>query len=123
MKGFARRTRVIRIIECIAIGLDRFGAQRAVVEHAFHAVAIARVAGDAQQIARQFEMRVGAAGRLEALVFSDEAGAERAAARGHEVLVGPPAAGGETLRIEKIEALARRIEVGSLTQREVASSS
>src|SRR5882757_1415397 len=122
MEGFACRACVIRIIECIAVGLDRLGAQRAVVEHALHAVAIARVACDAQQVACQFEVRIGAAGCLEALVLTGEARAERTAARRDEVFVRSPAAGSETLRIEKIKSLARRIEIGSLTQRQVARS-
>ncbi len=40
---------VVGVVEAVAILLNRLGAEDGVIEHALHAVAVAAVAGDAQQ--------------------------------------------------------------------------
>jgi hypothetical protein len=52
----------------------------------------------------------------------DQAGAERAAALGHEVFIRPPAAGGEALRVDEVETSPSRIEIRALPKREVGAS-
>src|SRR5579859_5782848 len=55
---------VVGIVEAVAIFLDWLGTEDAVVEHTFHAVAVAAVFGGPEPIARDLEMRVRAARRL-----------------------------------------------------------
>src|SRR5262245_3894903 len=91
---------VIRIIEGFSVRLERLGAKNGVVHHALHAIAIARIASDAQEVASQLEVRVGAAGRLKAAVSVGEAGGNVRAAWSAQNFVRSPAAGGEALRGE-----------------------
>src|SRR5580658_3814728 len=71
---------VIGVVEAVPIFRDRLGAENAVVEHAFHAVAVAAIFGGSQQIARDLEMRIGAAWCLKARVRFGQALADFAAA-------------------------------------------
>src|SRR6266545_765636 len=65
---------VVGVVESVSVGGERFGSQDGVVHHTLHAVAIARVARNPQQITRELEVRVGSAGRLETMVSPGEAG-------------------------------------------------
>src|ERR1700690_3022474 len=103
MEGLARRAGVVRVIERTAVRLDGRGAQCAVIEHTLHAVAVARVPGDAQQVAGHVEMRVGAAGRFEALAKTDQPAPKPAASGRREVCARPPGARSKALRAEKIK--------------------
>ena len=80
------------------VGLERLGAENAVIEHTLHAVAVAAVLGRAQQVARDLEVGVGATGSLETGVRFGETLADFAAAGFAEIFVGSPATGGKTLR-------------------------
>ncbi len=81
---------VVGVVEAVAVFLDRLGAEDAVVENALHAVAVAAVAGDADQIARDFEVGIGAAGSFEAGMGLGQALADFAAAGLAEILVRAP---------------------------------
>src|SRR6185312_16497505 len=74
-------------------------------------VAVAAVAGDAQQVAGQLEVRVASAGRLETAVARGERGVQVVTVRLAEILVGAPAAGGEALRGNHRETVARGIQM------------
>src|SRR6202043_3872384 len=87
VEGFFRSLRVVGIVKGASVRLDRCRPEHGVVQHAFHAVAVARVTGDAHQIARELEVRKGAARGFEALALVSEAGAERAAAGNDKMLV------------------------------------
>src|SRR5271166_1863932 len=89
---------VVGVIEGVAVRLKALCAEDGVVEDALHAVSIAAVGGDAQQVARELEVGVAAAGRLEAAVRVGEALVHFAAAGSGEAFVRPPSAGGKALR-------------------------
>src|SRR5258708_2288066 len=120
MEGFFGLPGVIRIIEGMTIRLDRNRAKDGVIEHAFHAVAVARVARDAQQMACELEMRVGPAGSLKTLRLPLQTGAERAAAGNDKMLIRSPATRGETLCRDHLEALLRRRQVDRIAERQVS---
>ena len=87
-------------------------AEDAVIKHALHAVAVAAVAGNSSEIAGDFEMRVGAAGRFKTGMGFGQALADLAAAGSAKVFIRSPAAGGEALGgAEKLKAVARRAKV------------
>src|SRR4029077_5281341 len=82
------------------------GAENCVVKHAFHAVAVTGVFRDAEQIARDFEMAVGSAGRFEARMGIGQAVAELSYSRLPEGLIRSPPARGEALRRQQhLEAI------------------
>src|ERR1700733_6929995 len=95
--NFLRGVVVIGIIERSAIGQNRPRAGDRVVQDAFHAVAVARITGDAQQVTRDLEMAVNPAGRLEAGVRQAQALPEPIAPRRDKRFVRTPAAGDITL--------------------------
>ena len=107
MKGLLGSPRVIGVVEGVSVRLDRCRAEHRVVKHALHAVAVAGVAGYAQQVARELEVRIGAAGRLKALVLIGKALPKRAAVGNHKVLVRTPPARGEALCSDHLEAVLR----------------
>ena len=63
---------IIGVVERPAIGLQRFHAEHSVVENPFHAIAIAAVSGDPQEIASEFEMRIAAARSFETAMGAGE---------------------------------------------------
>lgn len=65
MEGLLSVDVIVGIVEGPAVRLRRLGARAGVVQHLLHAVFVARVARDAQQIVRHFEVTVGIAWRLE----------------------------------------------------------
>ena len=71
------------VIERRSIRLNRLSSQHALT-HLFHTVAVACVAGDAQQIASNFEVRISPAWSFKAVVGSVQAIAELAFARPYE---------------------------------------
>jgi len=89
---------VVGVIEAVAALHHGLGAEDGVVEDSLHAVAVAGVARDAEEVAGDFEHGVCAAGGFETGVSFSQAVAESAAARSAESFVGTPAAGGEALR-------------------------
>ena len=103
---------VVGVVEGVAVGLETFGSEDGVVEDALHGVAVAGVAGDAEEIAGELEVGVAAAGGFEAFVGFGKAGVEVAAFGGAEAFVGAPASGGEALRgDDHVEGVACGAEV------------
>src|ERR1700731_374640 len=88
---------VIGIVESAAIGVHRFGAQNRVVHDAFHAVAVAGIAGHTQQVSRYFEVSVRSAGRLEAVTSLGKTGVYVVAGGRTQPLIGTPSTGSEAL--------------------------
>src|SRR5690348_16389642 len=111
MVGLPGRLIVIGVIKARPIFEQRFSAQNGVVEHALHAVSVAAVSGDAQQISRQLEMRVCAAWSFETRMALAEAFAQVSAAGFAECLIRTPAPGCETLFLHHAESIARGAEV------------
>src|SRR5277367_5747324 len=98
--NFPARVVVVGIIERSAVGKDRPGAGDGVVEDALHAVAVAGVARNAHEVARDLEVSVSPARCFEAGMSFFQAGMESAAARHHEGFIGAPATGCETLFLD-----------------------
>jgi hypothetical protein len=84
---------VVGVVEGVAVGEDGERAEDGVVKNLLHAVAVAGVGGDAQEVAGDFEVSIGAAGGFEAGVGIGEAGAVVAGTGNAEGFVGSPAAG------------------------------
>ena len=95
-----RRIRVIRVIECMPVQLQRLRAQHSVIQHTLHAIAILAVAGNPQEVPRQLEMRITPARRLEAMLRVREARIQRPGVRCLEALIRTPPARRITLRLE-----------------------
>src|ERR1700689_182233 len=91
---------VIGIVEGRAGGQDGPGTGNRVVDDALHAVAVARIAGDAQQVARDFKMATHAARSFEAGVRQATAMAESVASGLNERFVRTPAAGDVALFVD-----------------------
>src|SRR5690348_16842022 len=102
---------VIGIVEGMAVRFEPLCAQNRVVEDALHAVAVASVARDTQQVARELEVRVAAAGSFKAGMRFAEAVEQLARAWFHETLVRSPSAGGKALRGDHSKAIFRRVQV------------
>src|SRR5271169_5189931 len=81
---------VVGVVERSAIGLNGPGSEDGVVEHALHAVAVARILGDAKQVARDLEMAIGAAGSFKAGVSERQTVAELTNPGLSECFVGAP---------------------------------
>src|SRR5260370_42647296 len=108
---FASAEAVVGVIESTTVGQQRLGAQHRVVHYAFHAVAVSRVAHSAKQVARQFKVGIGAAGRLKAAVRGRQAGGELSTVWPTKRLVRPPASRREALRRQHFESVTRRAQV------------
>jgi len=112
---------VVGIVEAGSVFLEWLGAEDGVVENALHAVAIAAVTGDSEKIAHNFEVAIGAAGRLEAGMRFAEAGADLTTARNAEQLIRSPSAGGEALRgtQKKSKPFSRGAEMLGIAQHQI----
>ena len=95
--NFASLEVAVGVIERSAVGLQRLRSENGVVHHALHAVAVARLARYTQQLARQLEMRVGAAGSFKTAVRVGQAGVDVITIGRPKQLVRSPAAGREAL--------------------------
>src|ERR1017187_3700947 len=88
---------VVGVVERRTVLQDRLDAQGHVVKHALHAVAVARIARERQQVPHHLEVRIRTAARLEMPVSRAQAVAQFALAWLHEGFIRPPAAGGVAL--------------------------
>jgi len=95
------------------------GSGNGVVQHALHAIAIAGIAGRAQQVARDLEVPISSARGLEAGVRGAQARIQQAFARGNKRLIRAPATGGKTLLMNKLESVLRGAEVFLFSQHKV----
>src|SRR6185312_16065973 len=109
---------VVRIIERVTVVLEFLRAEDRVQEDLFHAVAVATVAGDAQQVAGELEVCVAPARRFKTAVGGSERGVEVITVRFTEILLGTPAARGEALGGNHREPIARGIEMHPATGRD-----
>ena len=92
--------------------MDGPRAENGVIKHTLHAVAVLSVLGDAQQVASDFEMAVGAARGFEAGMTVRQTVAQLSGTRLSESLIGSPAACREALGFyEHLEAILGRVQM------------
>ncbi len=103
--AFRRVKRVVGVVEGRSVGLNGFRTEHSVVHHPFHAVAIAGIAGDPQQILRNFEVSIGAAGCFKAGANAVETLAELPAARHNEMFARARSASGVALLLHHGECV------------------
>ena len=88
---------IVRIIRIAAVAIGRAHSQDGVVERALQPIGIARISGQANQITRQFQIGVTAAGRFEMRGGIRQAFKQLALARFDELLFRSPSARSKTL--------------------------
>src|SRR5205823_11371583 len=88
---------VVRIIEACSIGKNWSSPGDGVVQHALHAVAVARIARHPQQITSDLEVAVRPAGSLKAGMGRAQARVQQAFTRFDKSLVRSPSSGCVTL--------------------------
>ena len=111
---------VVGIVEGCAVGQDGPRAGNRVVEDAFHTVAVARIAGDAQQVARDLEMSVNAAGSFETGVRQAETLPESIASGLDERFVRAPSAGDVALFLDHAEAVGRGAQILFVAEHQIS---
>jgi hypothetical protein len=98
---------VIGIIKSSSVGHERLCSQHRVVHDPLHTVSVAGVAGHAQQVARQLEMRVRATGSFKTAMAFGQAGVHVWTVRSAQRLIGPPAPSGKALLREHRKSILR----------------
>src|ERR1700723_292271 len=102
---------IVRVVEGAPVGLQRLRTQNGVVHHALHTIAIARVVGHAQQVARQLEVRIGAAWCLKAAVALSKAEGNIRTVRRTQHFIWPPASCRKTLLREHLKSVPGRAQM------------
>src|SRR5258708_10559529 len=92
---------IVRVVERGAIGLNGPRAENGVVKHALHAVAVARVFGDTQQVACDLEVAIGAAWSLKAGVTGRKTVAQLTRSGLTECFIWSPATRGKALCLDQ----------------------
>src|ERR1700726_4779726 len=96
---------VVGIIERSSVRENRPGAADGVVQYALHAVAVAGILRDAQQIAGDFEVTVGATRSFKARMSLAQTCVETAGSGNDEGFIGAPSACGVALVLHHAKAV------------------
>src|ERR1700693_1425974 len=102
---------IVRVVEGAPVGLQRLRTQNGVVHYALHTIAIARVVGHAEQVARQLEVRVRATRCLKATVALSKADGNIRTVRRTQHFIWPPASYSKTLTREHLKSVPGRAQV------------
>ena len=102
---------VVRVVRIVAVAVRQARRQHRVVKRALQAVAVLRTTRQTDQVSRQFQVGVAAAGRLEMGFGIFQALGELALPQLNELLLWRPPAGREALRLEEAPGVGQRSQV------------
>ncbi len=111
---------VVRVIKTAPVALHRLRTQNRVVHHALHTVSVARIAGHAHQVTRQFEVGVRAARRFKRVMGIRQAGFDVVAPRRSQQFIRPPSSRCEALRDQHLVRVFGGAQVLLASKRQVS---